>query len=257
MSLAFPDNDNRERRLIELQTDTNTALVEILRLEADIDQKIKSLDELAQALLKKFRPDLLPKVLNIELYKKAWLVSEIITPALLFKPAYNALSKAAAARLLSVAAEEGTEMAEAGAGASVDAVVQAAATELEIPLGAKLLGGLGGAILAVGVGFAIDAIEGRIARDKLQSDIHDSVPLRITQKVNEIQVTILQEMIGSLIDTYQILQDMGKSKEELDVAVQKHIDMFTPKYAAITPEIASAQLHTLDLARGSWINEDA
>ena len=101
MSLAFPDNDNRERRLIELQTDTNTAIIEILDTEEDIDRKIKQLDSLAQQLLRELEPGTIPQVKTLELYKKVWQVSEIITPALLFKPAYSALSKVAAARLLS------------------------------------------------------------------------------------------------------------------------------------------------------------
>ena len=252
MSVTFPDNDNRENRMNQLASDINSSIITQSNDEAEINSKITELSTLAQEMVKKLEPGLEVSVDKISLYKTTWEVAEIVTPALVFTAAYKALSKAVAARMLTTSAEE---IGEEG-GELAGEMVAEAAEELAIPTSAKLIAGAGGLVLSVGIGFAVDAIDGAIARKKLRHKIHELVPPRIIQKVNELQVSKLLEEVGSMLDAYQMMQKLGYTKKQMEEYIDLTIEKFKAELEQITLAVAQAQLAILDTGRGSWTNED-
>lgn len=174
------------------------------------------------------------------------------------------LSKAVAARILSNGAAKAAAKAAAAGGEDAglamselgEAALPKAAAELGIPVTAKLAGAAGGTILAIGVGFAIDAIEGSIARSKLQGKIRQNIPLRTTQKVNELQVAKLQEQVAAHLAALTMMQQLGYDKSKLEDLTTLTIKKFQPEMEQINETTANQELTRLDLARGSWTNED-
>jgi hypothetical protein len=250
MSLTFPDNDNRENRMNQLVSDINSSIITQANSESEINSKITVLSTLAQNMLKKLEPGLDVPVDKISLYKTEWEVAKIVTPALVFSAAYKTLSKAVAAKMLSSAAnavEEGSEI--------TGELVTEAAEELSIPTSAKLIAGAGGAVLSIGVGVLVDFVDGTKARDHLRAKIKEIVPLRITQKVNELKVTKLLEEIGSMVDAYEMMQNIGYTKEQMEKYVEQTVEKFKTELDSIKPDIAKADLGKLDKARGSWSKE--
>jgi hypothetical protein len=259
MSITFPDNGNRERRVTEIVTDINSSIIRITDLEQEINKKITKLNETSQRILRSIEPEIAGKVSQIDLHGKIWTINNLILSAVTFEYAYKALSKAVASRIISNVAREiapGVEMTIESLGRPI---VEGAAKELEIPLKAKLIGGVGGAVLSVGVGFAIDAIEGAIARSKLRDSIRDNLPRRTKQKRNELQVTKLHELVGSLFSTLTIIEeidDVDYTKERLEKVVTKTISKYKPELAVIDDNSANTELQKLDKDRGSWTDED-
>ena len=260
MSITFPDNDNRERRMNELASDTNTNITLGQDYAQTIQVRIKELSEKSQALLTSIESPLARKVTTVELHKIAWTVADVIAPTVFAKYAYKALSKASAQLFLSNAARgvaQGAEVeiAELGAaGAEVaESEVAAASEELAIPLGAKIVGGL---VVAAGIGIAVDAIDGRIARDRMRSKIREIVPIRIATKLNEMKLRTLKEEIMSLIDSIDLVGGMDPTSATIDAFVARHKDKFEAELAALGDPEARAELAALDQQRGSWANED-
>jgi len=263
MSITFPDNDNRERRMNELASDTNTNITLGQDYAQTIQVRIKELSEKSQALLTSIESPLARKVTTVEPHKSAWTVADVIAPTVFAKYAYKALSKASAQLFLSNAARgvaQGAEVeiAELGAaGAEVaESEVAAASEELAIPLGAKIVGGLGGLVVAAGIGIAVDAIDGRIARDRMRSKIREIVPIRIATKLNEMKLRTLKEEIMSLIDSIDLVGGMDPTSATIDAFVARHKDKFEAELAALGDPEARAELAALDQQRGSWANED-
>jgi 2C-methyl-D-erythritol 2,4-cyclodiphosphate synthase len=252
MSITFPDNDNRENRMNQLASDINSSIITESNAEKEINSKITELSDIAQEMVKKLEPDLEVAVDTINLYKTTWDITEIVVPALVFTAAYNALSIAVASSTLTNAAEGAVEEGSVLAGE----MVAEAAEELAIPVSAKLIAGAGGLVLAVGIGFAVDAIDGSIARKKLRKEIHSLVGPRVTQKMNELKVTKLLEEVGSMLDAYQMMQKLGYTKEQMEGEIELTIEKFKPELEAITPDVAKQQLAILDKGRGSWTKED-
>ena len=257
MSLTYPDNDNRENRMNQLVSDVNSSIIIQSNASKEVNSKITELSNLAKKMVKALEPDLEVPVDNIKLYKISLEITDIIVSALTFTIAYNVLLKVAASLTLNAAASAAAENAgEEGIELVVEGVVEEAAEELAIPMTTKIIAGFGGAVVSAGIGVAIDAITGSIARDKLRDKIHEVVPIRVTQKVNELQITKLLEEVGSMLDAYQIMQKLGYTKKQMEREIELTIEKFKPELKAITPDVAKQQLAMLDTKRGSWTNED-
>ena len=256
MSIFFPDNDNRERRMNELVTDINTQIVNATEDQNKINDTIKELDDVVRQMLASLEPGTVPPVDSIKLYKTEWTIASILTPVLTFKAAYSILTRVAASRLLQNAASNAVQDVELAEVAAAEPELAEAAEEVGLPLSARIASGLGGAVVAVGVGFAVDAVDGAIARDKMQSKIHELVPVRIQTKVVEIQFRSLYEEVNSLVISYNMMQQMGYTRAQVDAAIQLTIKAYKPKLEAIEAATAQAELASIDSNRGSWTDED-
>ncbi len=256
MSITFPDNDKRETRMTELCADINQQIVNSASDQNKIDTTIKQVDSTIQALLRQLEPNVAPQVKTINLYKTVWEVCDILFTALTFTAAYKVLTKVAAGRLLQAVAQRLPAEANVAEAAEQEPLVADAAEEVGIPFTAKLGSAFGGAVLSVGIGFAIDGIEGRIARDKMRGQIHDFIPTRTNTKVSEMQFRTLFEEVNSLLITYQELQQLGYTRDQIDKVISMTIAAFKPKLEAINADAANAELAQIDAARGSWTNED-
>ena len=256
MSIFYPDNDNRERRMTELIADVNTQIVNSTEDQNKIDTAIKDLDAVVRKMLLALEPGTVLKVDTIDLYKTTWTVANIVTPALTFKAAYSVLTKVAANRLLQNAAARAAPEVELAEIAGEEPIVAEAAEEVGLPLSARIASGVGGAVVAVGVGFAVDAIDGSVARDKMRDKIHELAPVRVKSKVAEIQFRTLFEEVNSLVATYHTMEELGYTRDQVDRAISLTIDKFKPQLEAIDESKAKAELAEIDQSRGSWTNED-
>ena len=83
-SIAYPDNDNRESRAIELMTDCNSSIVTMVSMEADINRKIVQLSDLAQSMIEELEPGSPVKISQVKLYDTEWKISDIVSTSLVY-----------------------------------------------------------------------------------------------------------------------------------------------------------------------------
>jgi hypothetical protein len=90
----------------------------------------------------------------------------------------------------------------------------------------------------------------------MRNQIHDFMPTRTSTKVAEMQFRTLFEEVNSLVITYQELQQLGFTRDQIDKVITMTINQFKPKLEAINAAAANKELAAIDAARGSWTNED-
>ncbi|MGX1107993.1 MULTISPECIES: hypothetical protein [Bradyrhizobium] len=153
--------------------------------------------------------------------------------------------------------------AETAARVLVEFTIPVIGREVSITAGdiaGGILGGIVGgiAIAGIDIDIGIDGIEGRIARDKMQSAIHQLFPIRLSTRVVRERASKLVLSIQSVQTTMDAITDAGLPLTDkiLQNLITKDVQPAILSEQQITPETVAAELAKLDRDSNSWTNED-
>lgn len=114
----------------------------------------------------------------------------------------------------------------------------------------------GGIVAVVGLEAVISAVSGAIKRDDLQDAIKGCIQPRIDLKKAAIINNMVQEKLSAVIDSLDLMLQLGYTQDQLDQAQVLISDKFKAEVDTVTEETAKEDLAALDKNRGSWTNED-
>jgi hypothetical protein len=269
MPIFFPDNQNRQTRLIELGTDTQTFLFDAATAYADYKAL---LDIVNQQIADAYRsanltpPDVQSKdVLNIagvtdQISNADTIVkiSEVIADVGGFVGMMKYLAPAATRALVAA----GVMDAQTAVKVLVRFTVPVIGRDVAITAGdlaGTILGGVVGGAAIAGIDLGIDAIEGSIARDKLRTGIHSVFPMRETTKLCLDQSNTLLQSIRSVKTTLDAIVGGGVplTDQMIRNIISKDVQPAVAAEQSITAASVAAELQNLDSARKSWTVEDS
>ncbi|MDF9654239.1 hypothetical protein [Bacillus cereus] len=123
---------------------------------------------------------------------------------------------------------------------------------------------IGGAIVAVGIDVAIDAITGNDERDKLQNAIKDLAKPRIELQYGVLKIEYYYNLLLSIArEMNSIQRKASKNKwteavldENIQEAIADTIEIFKETTPEPTRETTLIHLNEKDKLLGNWINED-
>ncbi|MHA2888250.1 hypothetical protein [Bacillus cereus] len=133
-----------------------------------------------------------------------------------------------------------------------------------IKLGTNVGSAIGGAIVAVGIDVAIDAIAGKDERDKLQNGIKDLAKPRIELRYGVLKTQYYYEMLMAITnEVHRIKRKAAKKKwteealkEEIKDAINDTIETFKETTPEPTRESTLTNLKEKDKIMGNWTDED-
>ncbi|MHC2241657.1 hypothetical protein [Bradyrhizobium elkanii] len=266
MSLTFPDNDNRAARIRELAVQTQDDLH-----DAESDYKT------FQAMVKATNPKIAavyqgagltaPATTSIDILKlQNQAVDGASAPVEIVKILVDIAGFAGTLKYLAPGATRflvsaGAMSAETAARVLVEFTIPVIGREVSITAGdiaGGILGGIVGGIAIAGIDIGIDGIEGRIARDKMQSAIHQLFPIRLSTRVVRERASKLVLSIQSVQTTMDAITDAGLPLTDkiLQNLITKDVQPAILSEQQITPETVAAELAKLDRDSNSWTNED-
>jgi hypothetical protein len=269
MPIFFPDNQNRQTRLIELGTDTQNFLFDTAtnygNFKAILDHANKAIaDAYNGANLKP------PSVQSHDVLKIAGVTDAISTADTIVKISeviadvggFMATVKYLAPAATRILVQTGAMTAETAAKVLTKFMVPLINREVEITAGelaGGIIGGVLGGIAIAGLDLGIDAIEGTIARDKLRDGIHKVVPLRLMTKLSLEQTNVLYLSINAVKTTMDAITGAGVplTDEMLRNLITKDVQPAVNAERNITTATVTSELQNLDSARKSWTNEDS
>jgi len=239
----FPDNVHREARVTELAGDCRQYAA-LLAIDAE---DFKSKQEVLNSVLEKALGGIanLPdgaKIENVDFGVEKWTVgvSQLIAPLITYPAVSTALTTAATSYLVGTG--------EIGAAGLVSLVGLPAAFEAAV--------GVAAGVFAIGAVFGVGAISGAVKRSKLQDAIHEAIPGRVKlYKAHLINHKLLQ-LIDALIQAVNALAASGAAT---DIVMEQVRTLVTEARAEIdktTDSLAIEALHSIDIGRSAWTNED-
>lgn len=238
----FPDNPNREARAKELARDCQNYAANLATLMANIKNELKLLDQQLAAMYGNpadIPPD--AQITSVTFNGVEFEVSQLVASLVMAPVVSSALTVGATSYLVSTG--------EIGAAALVDLVGLPAAFDIAI--------GAAAGVAAIGISFAIGAIEGAVKRDKLQDTIHKGIAGR-TQLAKAFLVNSqLESSIHAMIAAITALQAAGVPIPQIMQNLQMMVASARAHLDTINDASALAMLAQIDGARGSWTNEDA
>lgn len=262
MSIFFPDNKKRQSRLLELSSDSQVFLHEAKNDYARFKELTTQVNaKIAQVYEKSGLTP--PGSTSLNILEIAGVAQSVatadtvveVTDILLDVGGLVATTAYLAPAATSLLVETGVMEAETAA------VVMGSVLGTEITIGALaggLVGGLIAGVVVVGIGLAIDAIEGAILRDKLRHGIHKLDQVRATLKLSLDRAGKVVEVLESVKRT---LDGLLASNVPLTDQVIRNLLVKDAKPAiaainAITMSTVRVELNKLDHSRRSWTVED-
>lgn len=123
---------------------------------------------------------------------------------------------------------------------------------------------IGGAIVAVGIDVAIDAITGSDERNKLQNAIKDLAKPRLELRYGVLKTQYYYDMLVSITREMNSIQRKASKKkwteavlnEEIQEAIDETIEIFKETTPEPTRETTLINLNEKDKLLGNWVNED-
>ena len=262
MSIFFPANKKRKARLLELSTDTHNFLH---HAKTDYEQ-FKSLNtQINEKITQVYKKAGLtpPPTKTIDILKAAGATHEIETADTAVEITDILVDVAGLAATIQYLAPGATSLlVETGAmEAETAATVLGTVLGTEITAGTLaggLLGGLLAGVVIVGIGLAIDAIEGAILRDKLRDGIHKMDQIRASTKLSLDKAEKLVSVLKSVKRTLDSLisSDIPLSDQLLRNLITKDAKPAIDAVNAITISTVRVELNKLDHSRNSWTIED-
>ncbi|WDH83257.1 hypothetical protein [Paenibacillus urinalis] len=262
MSIFFPDNDKRQARLIELSSDTQNFLnqlknnyAEFTLLNQEINAKIADLYTQHGLTV--------PDVTSFDILQASGAAHDVstgdtavgITNILVDVASFLITVQYLAPGVTAVLVDSGIMAAETAA------TVLGSVLGVEIAVGTLaggLIAGVIAAVVVVGIGLAIDAIEGAILRSKLRHGIHQMDQVRASLKLSLDKAIIVVESMKSIQRALDSLQQSNIEISDVVVRniVQKTVEPALAQADAVTLQNVIAELKLLDQQRGSWTSED-
>jgi hypothetical protein len=267
MSVTFPDNDNREARIrelaVQMQDDLHDAMSDYKAFQdllSRTNPKIASVYKEAG-----LQP---PATTSLDIIKlqdpnvnspsASVTIIKILVDIAGFAGTLKYLAPGAARFLVAAGALE----AETASRVLLEFTVPVLDREVSLTAGdiaGGVLGGIVGGAVIAGLDLGIDAIEGRIARDKMQTAIHQLVPLRLSTRVTRLRAATLLRSIDAVQATMDALAGAGEplADQVLTNLITRVAQPAVNAEQEITKETVAAQLATLDRDSNSWTNEDS
>ncbi|MBD0254429.1 MAG: hypothetical protein ICV83_01820 [Cytophagales bacterium] len=289
MSLFYPDNDKREKRVLELASDTQKYFS---WAETDYNRFAVLLEDVNSQIARIYREagwqD--PPVVRVEIFKLPdeeveIPVGEVDLPTMenedYFLPATKTLDVtkmitdvpgfAEAMRYLNLGATK--SMVRAGM------IPPETAREVLIRMHGQSFGqeltftgegdnGMGAADIVAGmvlVGFAfggvvlgVDALDGARARNKLRNAIDEVFQMRAEAKFYREKAVALLPSLETIQSYLSVIAGFGLPNPDgvITEIVTKQISLSVAKERAVTPNTVNADLLKMDQERNSWSNED-
>lgn len=240
----FPDNVHREARVTQLAGDCKQYTAQ-LSIDAE---NFKSKQEVLNASLEKALGGIanLPdgaKIENVNFGVEKWTVgvSQLIAPLITYPAVSTALTAAATSYLVGTG--------EIGAAGLVSLVGLPAAFEAAV--------GVAAGVFAIGAVFGVGAISGAVKRSKLQETIHEAIPGRVKlYKAYLINHKLLQ-LIDGLIQAVDAFAESGAATNIVMDSVRNLVIEARDEIDKTTDSLAIEALHSIDVARHAWTNEDS
>lgn len=243
--MFFPDNKNREARVNELANDIKFLMNDLANDADEIKSKLEKLDN----DIRKMYEDIEVPIPDNATHKFEWhgWVAPVIQGLVGFIAAPLASSALKTAAVLSL--RRAGRIGEA-------AFYNAIGIGLNRLTWIKIGVGVGGLAFSVVIDLGIGSITGAIKRSKLRDCIHSSIQPRIELKKAAIINGKMKEKLQAVIDSCEMMKQIGFTKEQIDQAQKKISEQFQEEVSTITDETAKAELAGLDKRRGSWTSED-
>ncbi|MCM3782535.1 hypothetical protein M3231_06090 [Neobacillus mesonae] len=262
MSIFYPDNEKRKARLIELSADTQTFLyqlkgkyAEFKELSEEINKKI-AIMYTQQGLTP-------PEITSFDILKASGAVQEAetgdtaigITNILVDVAGFLVSVQYLAPGVTAFLVDSGVMAAETAA------TVLGSVLGVEVVVGSLaggLIAGVIAAVVVIGIGLAIDAIEGAVLRSKLRHGIHQMDQLRASLKLSLDKAVIIVDSMNSIKRTMDALQGSGVPVTDAVIRniVQKTVGPSLEKASSVSLPSVITELNQLDHNRGSWTAED-
>jgi hypothetical protein len=262
MSIFFPDNEKRKNRLLELSVDTQNFLAfsrqdyeQFKSLNAIINEKIAHLYTNAG-----LTP---PAKTQLDILKAAGAAQDVNTADTAVEISEIFLDVAGmAATTLYLAPGVTSFLVGSGImGAETAATVLGTVFGTEIAVGTlagALIGGLIAGVVIIGIGLAIDAIEGAILRDKLRDGLHQLGQIRASTKLYLDRAAKLVASVDSVNRTLDALlsSHIPLTDQVIRNLLTKDVVPAIEAANAITLSNVIIELNMFDLSRRSWTVED-
>jgi len=263
MPIFFPDNDKRRARLVELSADAQGFLTEakttykqFLALNTQVNARIAAVYQKAGLA----RPSVSP----IDILRAQKSVYDIATADTIVEVSNIVLGIGGLAATMIYFAPAATSwLVEAGVlEAETASAVLFSALGTEATVGA-LAGGIAGGLVTgavvLGIGLAIDAIEGGLLRDELRAGIRDTDPIRASTRYSLDKSRTAMELLQSVQTTCDTLlhSSIPLTDEIIQTLIEKDAVPALRNIESITRATVIAELRSLDDSRHSWTNEDA
>lgn len=243
--VLYPGNKEREGRVEELGADIGSLMNDLSKDATEIQRLLNKLDETIREMYRDIEVDI-PADSSKEFEYKGWkaTVSELLASLIFFGPIELALKKAAVMALRCAG-----RIAEA---AFFDALSIGLDALTFIKFGVEA----GAVVAVVGIDIIIGAAFGAEKKHKLRHSIHSAIHPRIQLKKAAMINNIVREKLQTVLDSCDMMKEVGYTKDQLDQAQMKIADKTKEEVATITDETAKQALADLDKNRGSWTKED-
>ncbi|MFD2179639.1 hypothetical protein [Veronia pacifica] len=262
MSIFYPDNDKRKKRLLELSSDAHHFLSDAKSACADFHQLLPEVNSRIAAVYRKagLKP---PGVHSVDILKTAGVVDQMSKADSVVEVSKVLLDIGGMVATVSYLAPAATAMlVETGAlEAETAATVMATVMGSELTVGALaggIVAGLVAGVVVVGIGFAIDAFEGAEMRDKLRHGIHQADQYRAVLMMAKEKSVALVDMLQAVKTTCDSLlaSHITLSEAIIENLIQKNALPAIKEIDAITKDEVLSDLVHLDKSRKSWTKED-
>lgn len=262
MSIFFPDNDNRRNRLTQLGSDCQDFLTQAQSYYAEFKTLNSQVNSQIVAVYQKAGLQA-PTTTSIDVLQAQKAIYQINTADTIVEVSNMVLGVGGVAVTIAYFAPAATTLlVETGVlGAETASTVLISALGAELTVGALaggIVGGLVVGVVLVGIGLAIDAIEGAVLRDHLRKGIYQTDQLRASTKFALDKSKTLVDLLTSVQTTCQSLleSDIELSDAIIQNLIQKNAIPALQAMSSINKDQVLNELRQLDASRSSWTNED-
>jgi hypothetical protein len=262
MSIFFPDNDKRHDRLIQLGADTQGFLTQAKTHYQEFRSLLTQANGRIAAVYQRAGLQA-PTMSTVDVLGTQKTLHDIDTDETIVEVSNLIVSVASVVATFAYFAPAATAaLVEVGAlSAETASAVLLSALGAEVTVGALvggIVGGLVVGIVAVGIGLAIDVIEGAVERDHLRDGIYHTCQLRASMKLALDKSQLLVDMLRSVLTTCDSLLSSGIPLNDTIISnlVTKNAEPALRKIEAVTKDSVLAELRVLDQSRDAWTNED-